>query len=95
MSADNFMAILSTPADNGREFRVTMLYDSDSYQEGGFCSRHGNGEREALMDMARELWADPEFTSTNEESAWDFALNFCDNHVVEYGVQFFDLPLKF
>jgi hypothetical protein len=58
MSADNFIALLITPAeDGGKEYRVTILQDSDSYGEEGFALLYQQGRRDHLINDARELWA--------------------------------------
>lgn len=96
MSADNFLAILGTPTEDGKgmEYRVTMLFDSDHNQEGEFCWLYNEGERATLMIRARELWADCEVYPT-EDAAHDFIDQEETSEVIEYGRAFYELPEPF
>ena len=94
MSADNYIAILTTPTADGTgfEYRVTVLQDSDTYGMGGFAAKYQAGDRsQSMIEEAQLLWEGTGLFK-DLDAAFAYAGEYENTHVVEYGIQEFQLP---
>lgn len=96
MSADNFVAILVTPREDGtgKEYRVGELRASEAWHQTGFDGLHDSGKFQELKPWAYDVWFESEVYLT-EEASTKFACNYEDTQIVEYGRATYEFPFPF